>query len=213
MMSLNQSVCLLTLLIIINNLQERSSRKVMKESIFNKVITGVITAIILSVLVLFWNWASEGGIIKALNGVTVDYLADHESTKSAVITSQIIPKGAIVAFSGDRCPEGPDWELYLPGQGKFLRGIDPTGTIDPSGIRKPGNTQNDSLQGHMHTIKSVTSTDHGPADKSPHGFQSGPYKIPQSETQGIIDDSRYGIANVSTETRPKNVAVWFCIKT
>ena len=40
------------------------------KAIGEKVIVGVVSALALGALTLFWNWASNGGVIRALGGVT-----------------------------------------------------------------------------------------------------------------------------------------------
>jgi len=116
---------------------------------------------------------------------------------------------SIVAFNLDSCPAG--WVEYAPAQGRFLRGIDQTGSLDIKG-RNPGHIQEDAFQGHRHSISAVLSTSHGPKDKAPHGFQSGGYSLPKTTTKDPITDRNYGDVRVAKETRPKNVAVLFCIK-
>ena len=39
-------------------------------SIANKVLVAVLTAVVLGALTLMWNWISDGGVIRALGGVT-----------------------------------------------------------------------------------------------------------------------------------------------
>jgi len=65
-----------------------------------------------------------------------------------------MPNGAIAAFASASCPSG--WSEYTPARGRFLRGIDPTGTLDPDGVRTAGSTQNDALQAHRHWTGIVT---------------------------------------------------------
>jgi len=55
-----------------------------------------------------------------------------------------IPNGTIAAFATASCPSG--WAEYTPARGRFLRGIDPTGTLDPDGVRTAGSTQLDQMQ-------------------------------------------------------------------
>jgi len=118
-------------------------------------------------------------------------------------------KGSVIAFDSKTCPSG--WEIFVPAQGRFLRGIDHKGGADEK-ERSPGNIQEDSFQGHRHKIDNVVSSAHGPNDKAPHGFQNGGYKMLISETQEPTTDSTYGNARADKETRPKNVAVLFCKK-
>ena len=47
----------------------------MTSPIMEKVAVSVIAAVTLAALTLFWNWASQGGVVKALGGVTRAELA------------------------------------------------------------------------------------------------------------------------------------------
>jgi len=49
-----------------------------------EVITGVITAVVLGALTLFWNWGTSGGLIRALGGVTRADIADTVKGQSLV---------------------------------------------------------------------------------------------------------------------------------
>ena len=40
------------------------------KAIGERVVVGVVSAVALGVLTLLWNWASKGGVIRALDGVT-----------------------------------------------------------------------------------------------------------------------------------------------
>jgi hypothetical protein len=54
-----------------------------------------------------------------------------------------------MAFNLATCPNG--WSEYTPAYGRFIRGIDKSGTaIDPDGQRALGNIQTDAFQGHWH---------------------------------------------------------------
>jgi hypothetical protein len=97
---------------------------------------------------------------------------------------------------------------YKPAYGRFVRGMDPTGEVDPDKIRLPGTTRSDAIVSHTHQI-GVTGGDGkemvpGGATQSLAGFVQdtwggGPAKHPDSNSGG------------STETRPKNVALLYCV--
>lgn len=72
-------------------------------------------------------------------------------TKWNEMLQYTVPPGAVMAFSLTSCPA--NWSEYTPAYGRFIRGIDKSGTaIDPDGQRAPGAIQNDSLQNHTHYI-------------------------------------------------------------
>lgn len=122
-----------------------------------------------------------------------------------------VPTGTIAAFATASCPSG--WNEYMPARGRFLRGIDPTGTNDS--VRAAGNVQADALQnieGYFRTInRRVFSAASGAfftggndVTNLPSGSDNG-----TSPQEVHFDASR--VARTSDETRPKNVAVRFCM--
>lgn len=64
--------------------------------------------------------------------------------------------GEVVAFDLTACPDG--WSEYTPARGRFIRGIDSSGTNDPAGARTVGNVQEDAFQGHRHSMQFSTAT-------------------------------------------------------
>ena len=128
--------------------------------------------------------------------------------------------------------------FFLPDlQGQFVRGWDKDGDVDP--FRKLGSLQNDSFQGHIHGVASCSSngghfhyigysdykcdeantfwteyththvTDYGNGNnkKTDHdGSHTHEIKIADPE------NSTYGEVRIATETRPKNIALMYCIK-
>jgi hypothetical protein len=44
----------------------------MQSQILEKVTVAVVTAVVLGALTLLWNWGSQGGVVRALGGVTRD---------------------------------------------------------------------------------------------------------------------------------------------
>ena len=119
-----------------------------------------------------------------------------------------VPKGAVMAFALESCPTG--WAVYKEASGRFLRGIDIEATgADPSGLRKPGSHQEDSLQNHSHSMpKAVQSVEHAPGNKGGQGYMNGPYGNNVGATTVIRGDARHN----SEETRARNVAVLFCVR-
>ena len=119
------------------------------------------------------------------------------------LTGGNLPTGAIMAFDLATCPTG--WSEYTPAYGRFLRGIDKSGTgIDPAGTRTAGNVQADELRSHSHPFTDgaewrVTSGIGGAYGLMNQGNFSGP-----SNRAGVVG------ATGGAETRPKNVAVLYC---
>jgi len=108
-----------------------------------------------------------------------------------------IPNGTIAAFATASCPSG--WAEYTPARGRFLRGIDPTGTLDPDGIRTPGSTQEDMFESHSHRIRDNDGSNTPNEPSLDDGGSNWEYTY-----QGKVE------ATGGDETRPKNVAVTFC---
>lgn len=146
------------------------------------------------------------------------------------------PTGAVMAFDLAACPDG--WSDYLPARGRFVRGIDPTGTNDPDGVRTAGNVQADDFRAHTHTVdppNTVTSTNgwhtHSTAigttddNNLPHVFaglqlgDNGPFSTINIGSSGAgnhnhsVDIGPFNSASAGGgETRPTNVALLYCRK-
>jgi hypothetical protein len=110
------------------------------------------------------------------------------------------PKNSVLAFKSNTCPAG--WEPYTDLYGRFIRGLDLNGTIDPG--RKLGSKQEDEFKKHNHKngVYSLLLTNTGKetiedADNS---------NEPNLKASGEIQ------ARGGAETRPKNVALLYCIK-
>lgn len=156
-------------------------------------------------------------------------------TKALAAKDAGTPKGTIAAFLTE-----PGKDSYLPGsnqtwiiaagqgeengvvipdlRGQFLRGIDLTVTgakniaYDPDGKRVSGSQQDDAFQGHWHEYyhKAGTIQFGGSADADlydgPHSLQVGSF------VQNAVTDGTNGTPRVASETRPKNVAIYWYIK-
>lgn len=114
-----------------------------------------------------------------------------------------VPSGFIGAFDLEACPTG--WSEYTAARGRFLRGIDPTGTNDPDGVRTAGSLQGDELKSHAHDLK----TEYGDYSMS-HPAPNGQYNS-VSNVDAYINTVSV-VPTGGDETRPKNVAVLFCRK-
>ncbi|MCH2188469.1 hypothetical protein MK079_01410 [Candidatus Gracilibacteria bacterium] len=117
--------------------------------------------------------------------------------QTIVIQDDTSPSGEVAAFNLDTCPQG--WSEYLPAQGRFIRGIDKTGTnIDPTGQRALGNIQEDEFKSHSHRFPGI---DYGGFFSNGNGLSVG----------GSMSYS-YTQPEGGAETRPKNVALLYCEK-
>lgn len=92
-------------------------------------------------------------------------------------------------------------------RGYFVRGIDPSGKVDPDKARAPGNVQADALQDHAH--------DYQYSPESGDGYEAGSHrKISWLATQassGAVATGQTGTPRTAAETRPKNVAANYII--
>lgn len=112
-----------------------------------------------------------------------------------------VPKGAVVAFDLERCPD-TGWDEYKLAHGRFIRGIDRSGNaIDPDGERKAGSLQEDAFESHSHTTVQLIG------DNNIDGVDSTARNSGEHHNQ-----SRHTGKTGTTETRPKNVALLYCIK-
>lgn len=129
-----------------------------------------------------------------------------------------VPTGTIAAFAAASCPSG--WSEYTPARGRFLRGIDILAAgIDPDGTRAAGNIQGDSFQGHWHqAYVDLTNREGQNSGNTYFAWRgdSGGFNTQANDNGGdsmtrqAISDGNNGTPRISTETRPKNVAVIFC---
>jgi hypothetical protein len=118
-------------------------------------------------------------------------------------------EGAPVTWQlADGSPSGETLYKKLTGQtnlpdlrGKFLRGLN-VGLLgdaaDPDLNRKPGDYQPDAFEKHSHTYG--THSEYANGSQNAFGAQPGPAPFKTSE------------AGTATETRPKNIAVYYYIK-
>lgn len=108
-----------------------------------------------------------------------------------------VPSGAVVAFDAETCPsEG--WKEYKAAYGRFVRGIDRSGSnVDPDGERNPGSLQEDEFKAHNHSEQRFKIGTHCGLD----GCNGGP-------TNETVQTGSTG----GQETRPRNVALLYCVK-
>ncbi|MCX7562429.1 hypothetical protein OS176_02535 [Xanthomonadaceae bacterium XH05] len=110
--------------------------------------------------------------------------------------------GAVVSFESTTCPEG--WREYEAARGRFVRGIDADGVVDPDGARFPGGIQEDSIRAHSHSV-------YGYDKDKPRNDIIGIY----GDFGGYVGAEIYKVDTFAfgdAETRPKNVSLLYCIK-
>lgn len=115
-----------------------------------------------------------------------------------------VPTGAVVGFDLEKCPD-EGWREYKPGYGRFIRGVDKSGTkIDPAGERVAGSFQEDAFGSHSHQERPLTGT-----------LWLQRYRPDQGTWGSEKDGNRLGPRTGDSggeETRPKNVALLLCEK-
>ncbi|MBC3917116.1 hypothetical protein H8L32_06485 [Undibacterium sp. CY18W] len=146
---------------------------------------------------------------KYQRGVPVDLLAQL-SKQTALSTAALNQatqslQASVVGFVSMKCPEG--WKEYGPAYGRFLRGVDRVKTNDPDGERAVGSKQDDEFMSHDHTRPKAVYDAGGPIPGSVQAGTSLGYTY-----DGYRPAPKTGLAG-GKETRPKNVAVLYCIKT
>ena len=118
------------------------------------------------------------------------------------------PAGAVMAFNLASCPTGwvaADGDGGTPDlRGQFIRGLNNFGTgaridgnQDPGGARALGNLQQDEFESHNHQV-SATYISTG-SRSAPGGAQMANADLATTFTGGL-------------ETRPRNVALIYCVK-
>ncbi len=97
-------------------------------------------------------------------------------------------------------------------QGEFIRGLDATAGNDPDSPRAVGSSQADAFQGHWHDHPHEMFWNDG----SPNNVASSNQITMNNEINAVRDPSSDGVngtPRTSSETRPRNVAMLYCIKT
>ena len=143
------------------------------------------------------------GVIVAILGAIGGWLW---SNATHVIDYSLLKKGMVIPYAAASCPE--PWKPYEPAYGRFVRGIDPEGKTDPDGKRPFGSQQADGLAAHTHQVglnggDSTSMVAGGATQRLANfhddGFGGGPPKQTERNIGGL------------SETRPKNVALLYCI--
>jgi len=129
------------------------------------------------------------------------------------------PEGAVMAFYLSACPDGWTPADGSPGtpdlRGRFIRGLNDFGTgagtvsVDPAGTRALGSLQTDAFQGHWHEL--FGNFELGGPD---FGFNIHARQTYHSSTavRRAVTDGENGEPRTSTETRPVNVGLIYCVR-
>jgi len=153
-------------------------------------------------------------------------LDEDPTAQVTAVINQMVPVGTIISYGGKADSFPPGWlpcdgstfdqdqypDLYVAlGNtntvpdlgGYFLRGLDPSGKVDPDGAgRDTLSVQEDEFAGHTHDIQSMATYGNDP-------YKGGdPPGVPWCEDlAGAQTTTNTG----GNETRPKNVAVLYLI--
>lgn len=135
------------------------------------------------------------------------------------------PEGAVMAFYLSACPEGWTPADGSPGtpdlRGRFIRGLNDFGTgvasVDPQGMRALGSVQTDAFQGHW---MGITHSLHTAGSTNNIGFTPYPAdRLEATETRKLLawanefkNDGVNGEPRTSSETRPVNVGLIYCVR-
>ncbi|MCK5354773.1 MAG: hypothetical protein KAJ63_06610 [Methyloprofundus sp.] len=108
--------------------------------------------------------------------------------------------GMVAAFNLNSCPSG--WSEFSGAYGRFIRGIDKSGTnIDVDGERGLGSIQLDSFKSHQHKL---------PVAYAPGG-QAGNWSLTYNSPISKPEYAKMQ-SEGEAETRPKNIALLYCVK-
>lgn len=123
---------------------------------------------------------------------------------SSIFSGVFVPKGAIVAFTEESCPEG--WEEYRNAKGRFLRGVSESDKIEKLGGTDTVTLEEDHLPRHRHRVHDTdhTATPGHPDDGS---MEYGRYYKNRSYTDFAGQEDPTPI-----DTVPQYVGVLYCQK-
>ena len=156
----------------------------------------------------------------------MNLFAPGEVISSARINQNFLiaaPEGAVVAFYLESCPEGwapADGSNGTPNlRGAFVRGRDDIGTgpsgRDPGGSRVIGHFQDDAFQGHFHDLQAEIASYSGVVGGIIVTRDSpvvGSATFSGGSASTIKTDGINGSPRIANETRPKNVALTYCMR-
>jgi hypothetical protein len=156
-------------------------------------------------------YTPAGAIVSFLSACPTGYiLANGQSLTTAAYPNLFANLGYTFGGSGAN--------FTLPSmQGYFLRGLDTTGTVDPNGasrvlgsVEAQGTAVNGLIDtGHNHPIYSQYGGAYGNGGGGSPGLLAN---ISSNNLQNLSIGTGYAALAGDSETRPKNIAVNYCLK-
>jgi hypothetical protein len=133
--------------------------------------------------------------------LTAQQAAQATDAKIKALSDRLDQRGEVAAFAATSCPS--PWVAYTPAAGRFIRGFDPQGTNDPDGTsRTIESIQLDSVGPHLHTMGVNGMDDNANVNQD---------RFPNFGNNGGVGAKHQTDNNSGVETRPKNVALLYCI--
>jgi len=166
-------------------------------------------------------------VAQSINTFTSGTFTSGEVVSASKINANFqiaAPEGFIGAFYLTTCPDGwiaADGTNSTPDlRGRFVRGRDDAGTgaagIDPGGVRAIGNEQTDAFQGHRHYRYPNQGMENNFVEIAGGNaiFNSGASYPQNAQFTGnpVEGGSGFGASRVANETRPRNVALIYCMR-
>lgn len=133
----------------------------------------------------------------APDGIPVDLAKQYVDSVAKFEMRETSLKGSVIAFEASSCPNG--YQPYTKAFGRFVRGLDLDGEIDPD--RTVGDLQEDELAAHTHQQEVLRPANHRAARRANERFNA----YERRPIQRVATGSSGG-----AETRPKNVALLYC---
>ena len=146
------------------------------------------------------------GLTEDIDSIAIAVSSLPSFKKAVTAALAEIPAGAVVSFSISSCPDG--WKEYERAYGVFVRGIDRgSEKRDPDGERPPGSFQDDALKKHRHEYEGDGANRGVTVDRGER--YDDIWRGGDRRQRDDRNTKRFGDA----ETRPKNIALLYCVKT
>lgn len=194
----------------------------------SKVLVGVTTAAALGALTLFWNWATDGGLVRTLGGMTKSDVA--RLIEDVGNAGADIPRGAVIAFDrddldADSCP--PGWEPFTMARGRTIVGAgDPAAApakfgFDENGIALTHRVHRQHGGEEAHVLSAAALPEH--AHELAENFAGVLSRIANGGDKGFqwkegVDEFGYSVRSgtvgegAAHNNMPPFIALYFCKK-